>query len=132
MSWKRIKTKQPTYCENSDMSWSFSTLSGRFCKKRILLGGRYSSGIWTAGRFGPGAATPPSTAKRWIRTRDSRDRSRHTGRCQLLCSCFPFQRIVNPTFSLSKQSVANRIQQKIKSHFSFLIAPCDARHTGQG
>lgn len=43
------------------MSWSFVTLSGRFCKNKILLGGRYSSGICTAGRLGAGAAAAPST-----------------------------------------------------------------------
>ena len=37
------------------------TLSGRFCKNKILLGGRYSSGICTAGRLGAGAAVAPST-----------------------------------------------------------------------
>ena len=37
------------------------TLSGRFCKKRILLGGKYSSGIWTAGRLGAGAAAPSTS-----------------------------------------------------------------------
>jgi hypothetical protein len=39
------------------------TLSGRFCRKRILFGGRYSSGICTAGRFGAGSAAPPSTER---------------------------------------------------------------------
>lgn len=43
------------------MSWSLVTLSGRFCKNKILLGGRYSSGICTAGRLGAGAAAAPST-----------------------------------------------------------------------
>lgn len=45
------------------MSWSLVTLSGRFCKNRILLGGRYSSGIWTAGRLGAGAEVTPATFK---------------------------------------------------------------------
>ena len=43
------------------MSWSLVTVSGRFCKNKILLGGRYSSGICTAGRLGAGAAAAPST-----------------------------------------------------------------------
>ena len=43
------------------MSWSLVTLSGRFCKNKILFGGRYSSGICTAGRLGTGAAAAPST-----------------------------------------------------------------------
>lgn len=46
---------------NNVMSWSFVTLSGKFCKKRILLGGRYSSGICTFGRLGAGTAEAPST-----------------------------------------------------------------------
>jgi hypothetical protein len=45
------------------MSWSFVTLSGKFCKKRILLGGRYSSGICTFGRLGAGTAEAPSTER---------------------------------------------------------------------
>lgn len=53
--------KLGTDCEKRAISWSFVTVSGRFCRKRILLGGRYSSGIWTAGRLGAGAAVPPST-----------------------------------------------------------------------
>jgi hypothetical protein len=40
------------------------TLSGRFWRNRILFGGRYSSGIWTLGRLGAGAAAAPSTAGR--------------------------------------------------------------------
>jgi hypothetical protein len=43
------------------MSWSLLTLSGRFCKNRILFGGKYSSGIWTAGRLGAETAGPSAT-----------------------------------------------------------------------
>ena len=49
------------YWLNSAWSCSFVEVSGRFCKKRILLGGRYSSGIWTLGRFGAAGAAAPST-----------------------------------------------------------------------
>jgi hypothetical protein len=41
------------------VSWSFVTLSGRFWMKRILFGGRYSSGICTFGRFVVSAAASP-------------------------------------------------------------------------
>lgn len=44
------------------MSWSFVTFSGKFCKKRILFGGRYSSGIMTFGRLDTGTAPAPSTS----------------------------------------------------------------------
>jgi hypothetical protein len=53
-----------THWEKRELSWSFVTDSGRFCKNRILLGGRYSSGIWTAGLFAAGIAAPPSTKKK--------------------------------------------------------------------
>ena len=46
------------------MSWSLLTLSGRFCRKRILLGGKYSSGIWTAGRLGAETAGPSAIISR--------------------------------------------------------------------
>lgn len=48
------------------------TLSGKFCRNRILFGGRYSSGIWTAGRFDCGNAAPPSTVKRRKKGGDKR------------------------------------------------------------
>lgn len=54
------------YWLNSARSWSFVEVSGRFWRKRILLGGRYSSGIWTLGRLGAGAAAAPSTEDVWI------------------------------------------------------------------
>lgn len=50
-----------TYWENNPMSWSLVTFSGRFCKNKILFGGKYSSGIWTFGRLDTGAAPAPST-----------------------------------------------------------------------
>lgn len=56
---RRVRVQ--THCEKRAMSWSFVTLSGRFCRKRILFGGRYSSGIWTFGRLATGAAPDPST-----------------------------------------------------------------------
>jgi hypothetical protein len=43
-------------------SWSLVTLSGRFWMKRILFGGRYSSGICTFGRFVVSAAASPLPA----------------------------------------------------------------------
>jgi hypothetical protein len=53
--------------ENKATSWSLVTFSGRFCKKRILFGGRYSSGICTFGRFGAGAVAAPSTNSKNVR-----------------------------------------------------------------
>ena len=57
-------SKEATYAENKLSSSPLPTPSGMFCKKSILLGGRYSSGIWTFGRFGAGAAPDPSTVLR--------------------------------------------------------------------
>ncbi len=59
MGEKELKQEQCNIdCEKSAMSWSLLTLSGRFCRKRILFGGKYSSGIWTAGRLGAETAGP--------------------------------------------------------------------------
>ena len=63
------------HCEKSAMSWSLLTLSGRFCKNRILFGGKYSSGIWTAGRLGAETAGPsaelPSVKREITREKSS-------------------------------------------------------------
>ena len=50
------------------MSWSLLTLSGRFCRNRILLGGKYSSGIWTAGRLGAETAGPSAMDSKMMST----------------------------------------------------------------
>jgi hypothetical protein len=51
----QLKLIVETHCENKFIRTSFVISTGRFCRKRILLGGKYSSGIWTKGRLGPGA-----------------------------------------------------------------------------
>jgi hypothetical protein len=65
---KRVETKKKSdiHCEKSAMSWSLLTLSGRFCKNRILFGGKYSSGIWTAGRLGADTAGPSAMGSKMM------------------------------------------------------------------
>jgi hypothetical protein len=47
---RRTELEKITYVLNNISSRSFVISSGRFCMKRILLGGRYSSGICTIRR----------------------------------------------------------------------------------
>ena len=76
------------------MSWSLVTLSGRFCKKRILLGGRYSSGIWTAGRLGAGIVVTPATLNGLAKIKVSQMKDIHPAAVSLLARSFCLRGLV--------------------------------------
>ena len=105
---RRCKDPTTTYCEKSAMSWSLVTVSGRFCKNRILFGGRYSSGIWTLGRFAAGTAPAPST-RRHLREAFWRSQERaHTIRSQTLLAVFPLDRVGVASCLCTKQACTVR------------------------
>jgi hypothetical protein len=63
-----------TYCSKTSCKSSLVVPSGKFCKNKTLLGGRYSSGIWMVRRGTLAGAGRPDAAASAM-NQDSMDQS---------------------------------------------------------